>query len=279
MPWWSTTRSERDSPVEGTGTPANGQANGQAFGFGAQAANGFATGANNGYLNGQTFGTNANGYTNAYANGWENWYGTNAQTAATLPQWGNWNWNWWTGANGYGLPAGFPKVAPIAIIGMSCRLPGNISSPVEFWELLARARGGWAEARKERFASSNIQQQGPSEGVGGKAAFSGCYLNSDIREFDAPFFSMTEKEATELDPQQRVFLECAFEALENAGIPKQQIVGKDVGVFTGATYPEYEATLSRENDTVPKYQASGKLRHIGGRAWLSASKTNSSLKL
>lgn len=75
--------------------------------------------------------------------------------------------------------------------------------------------------------------------------------------FDAPFFGFTQQEATSLDPQQRLLLECTFEALESAGVPKHDVVGKNVGVFVGGTFSEYEADLFRDPDTMPMYQATG----------------------
>lgn len=83
-------------------------------------------------------------------------------------------------------------------------------------------------------------------------------MNVDPAAFDASFFGLTEKEAISMDPQQRLLLECTFEALENAGIPKHTIAGKDVGVFVGGSFPEYESHLFRDPDTIPMHQATGK---------------------
>jgi 3-oxoacyl-(acyl-carrier-protein) synthase len=82
-------------------------------------------------------------------------------------------------------------------------------------------------------------------------------LTHDLKAFDAPFFGFTQQEATSLDPQQRLLLECTFEALESAGVPKHEVVGKDVGVFVGGTFSEYEADLFRDPDTIPMHQATG----------------------
>ena len=66
-----------------------------------------------------------------------------------------------------------------------------------------------------------------------------------------------------MDPQQRILLECTFEALDSAGIPKHQIVGKDVGVFIGGSFSEYESQLFEDADTIPMYQATGKFSMVG----------------
>lgn len=145
---------------------------------------------------------------------------------------------------------------PIAIIGMSCRLPGSVSTPDEFWELLARSRTGFSAFPSSRFSSnrffhSNAGKSGTTNARGGN------FLTQDLTAFDAPFFGFTQQEAISLDPQQRLLLECTFEALESAGIPKHDVVGKDVGVFVGGTFSEYEADLFRDPETIPMHQATG----------------------
>jgi hypothetical protein len=148
-----------------------------------------------------------------------------------------------------------PKQMPIAIVGMSCRLPGNISTPDEFWELCSRGRSGWSEIPKERFDAAAFQHPNPGKGINAKG---GNFLTEDLGLFDAPFFSLTAQEATSMDPQQRILLECTFEALENAGIPKHEIVGKDVGVFVGGSFSEYESQLFADTENIPMHQATGK---------------------
>ena len=151
-----------------------------------------------------------------------------------------------------------PKPLPIAIVGMSCRLPGNVTTPDEFWELCSRARSGWSEIPKERFDSGSFYHPNPGKG-GCFNSLGGNFLKEDLGLFDAPFFSLTSQEATSMDPQQRIMLECTFEALESAGIPKHEIVGKRVGVFIGGTFSEYEAQAFADADTIPMYQATGEL--------------------
>lgn len=145
---------------------------------------------------------------------------------------------------------------PIAIIGMACRFPGNVSTPAEFWELLSRARTGYTSIPQRRFDPAAFYHPNPGKGGSFNAA-GGSFLDVDLAAFDAPFFGLTEKEAISMDPQQRLLLECTFESLESAGIPKHSIVGKDVGVFVGGSFPEYESHLFRDSDTIPIHQATG----------------------
>lgn len=148
------------------------------------------------------------------------------------------------------------KHQQIAIIGMSCRLPGSVSTPDEFWELLARSRTGFSEIPASRFSDKRYFHPNPGKS-GSTNARGGNFLTHDLTAFDAPFFGFTQQEAISLDPQQRLLLECTFEALESAGIPKHDVVGKDVGVFVGGTFSEYEADLFRDPDTIPMHQATG----------------------
>ncbi|KAK7959092.1 Reducing polyketide synthase PKS1 [Apiospora aurea] len=151
------------------------------------------------------------------------------------------------------------KPMPLAIVGISCRLPGNVSSAAEFWELCARARSGYSPIPKSRFDASSFQHPNPGR-AGCHNPAGGHFLSDesvDLAAFDAPFFSLTEKEAISMDPQQRLLLECSFEALENAGVPKHTIVGKDVGVFVGGSFPEYESHCFRDTDRIPMHQATG----------------------
>jgi hypothetical protein len=218
----------------------------------------------NGYFsNGDTSGSfGSDGLTNGHTNGYShhrvgNGNGTNGQSngdpvnGQAVDADGSTN----------GFDSSSKKSMPIAIIGMACRLPGNVATPAEFWELCTRARTGWTEVPKERFNSDSFHHPNPGKG-GCFNPVGGNFLNVDLAAFDAPFFGLTEKEAISMDPQQRLLLECTFEALENAGIPKHTIVGKDVGVFVGGSFPEYESHLFRDSDTIPMHQATGWLRTL-----------------
>lgn len=184
-------------------------------------------------------GQSTNGHSNGHSNG-------SASAHAT--------------SQGYTNPVGGSdaglKQMPIAIVGMACRMPGSVSSPAEFWELCSRARTGFTPVPKERFNHEAFYHPNPGK-TGAYHAEGGNFLDVDLASFDAPFFGLTEKEAISMDPQQRLLLECTFEALENAGIPKHTIVGKDVGVFVGGSFAEYESHLFRDSDTIPMHQATG----------------------
>lgn len=84
---------------------------------------------------------------------------------------------------------------PIAIVGMSCRFPGGASTPAEFWELCSRARSGFRSGvPPERFDHDAFYNSNAGK-IGTYHAEGGYFLDDDLAAFDAPFFSLTEKEA------------------------------------------------------------------------------------
>ncbi|HET6210520.1 MAG TPA: polyketide synthase, partial [Jatrophihabitans sp.] len=117
-------------------------------------------------------------------------------------------------------------VQPIAIIGLSCRLP-QADGPAAFWRLLREGRDAITEASEQRW---------PSAVVGRHRR--GGFLDQ-VDTFDAGFFGISPKEAAAMDPQQRLALELAWEALEQARIVPAALRGSDTGVFIGSITNEY----------------------------------------
>ncbi|KAJ4865372.1 KR domain-containing protein [Trichoderma breve] len=150
---------------------------------------------------------------------------------------------------------------PIAIVGMSCRLSGGISTLDDFWTMLSRSRDGWRPIPEERFTPKAYYHPDPYK----KGSFNnkgGYFMNGDLSNFDAPFFHITKQEAEAMDPQQRHLLECTYEALENAGIPKNTISGSNMGVFIGGASSDYRLGTLKELDQVPMYDATGNHQSI-----------------
>lgn len=86
------------------------------------------------------------------------------------------------------------NMEPIAIVGMSCRLPGNVSTLDSFWTLMSRARSGWCEIPKDRISKEGYWHPNPEK----KGCFNssgGYFLQGDVGEFDATFFNITQAEA------------------------------------------------------------------------------------
>ncbi|MFE5584579.1 SDR family NAD(P)-dependent oxidoreductase [Kitasatospora sp. NPDC056531] len=129
--------------------------------------------------------------------------------------------------------------APIAIVGMGCRLPRDIDSPAALWRLL--------EAGQDAVGEPPISRAGHVEAAPAHAAgpmpLRGGYLR-DVAGFDADFFGVSGKEADVLDPQHRLLLEVTWEALEHAGLPPERLAGTSTGLFSGLSYTDYMEALS-----------------------------------
>ena len=121
----------------------------------------------------------------------------------------------------------------IAIVGMDGRFPGakNIE---EFWDNLKHGRESITHFSDEELLAVGIDEKTLENPNYVKA---GAFLE-DIDLFDANFFGYNPKEASAIDPQHRIFLECAYSALENAGYNPDKYMGK-IGIFAGVGWNNY----------------------------------------
>ncbi|GKT67045.1 PKSN polyketide synthase for alternapyrone biosynthesis [Colletotrichum tofieldiae] len=103
---------------------------------------------------------------------------------------------------------------PLAIIGMACRFPGEASTVERFWEMLTKGQTGHSNVPKDRY-DAEAWYHPNHERRGAIQPRSGFFLQESAAAFDAPFFSITAKEAAGMDPMQRKLLEVAYEAFEN----------------------------------------------------------------
>ncbi|MFF5229214.1 type I polyketide synthase [Dactylosporangium sp. NPDC000521] len=144
---------------------------------------------------------------------------------------------------------------PIAIIGMGCRLPGGVDAPEALWRLLDEggdAIGAVPDGRWDAYAA-----RGPAYAAAvARAVRAGGYL-SDIAGFDAEFFGISPREAELMDPQQRVTLEVAWEALEHAGIAPATLAGTDGSVFMGVCCDDYGRRLLEDLPNVEAWTGIG----------------------
>ncbi|MGW4132697.1 beta-ketoacyl synthase N-terminal-like domain-containing protein [Amycolatopsis japonica] len=123
-------------------------------------------------------------------------------------------------------PAGTDRrrTDPIAVVGLGCRWPGADGLD-EFWELLRSGRDAVRTAPPGRWSAD-------------AAPIVGGFLD-DVAGFDADHFGITPREASTMDPQQRMLLEVAWAALEHAGIAPASLRGSRAGVFTGISTHDY----------------------------------------
>jgi acyl transferase domain-containing protein len=125
---------------------------------------------------------------------------------------------------------------PIAIVAMSCRYPGGANSPEELWDLLADGVDAITAFPDDRGWDTGIHDPEPTPGR--TYANQGGFLH-DAGDFDPGFFEISPNEARAMDPQQRVFLEICWEAVERAGIDPHSLKGSPTGVFAGVMYHDY----------------------------------------
>jgi acyl transferase domain-containing protein len=146
------------------------------------------------------------------------------------------------------------KREPIAVVGMACRLPGA-ETPEEFWELLDQGTDSVSEVPRERWNVDAYYDADPST-VGKMATRCGGFIRN-VDQFDPQFFGMAPREAQNMDPQQRVLLEVAWEALEHANIPPSSLYGSLTGVFVGITCFDHAIRMSRSTEGFNAYAGTG----------------------
>lgn len=146
---------------------------------------------------------------------------------------------------------------PIAIVGMSCRLPGGGNSPDQLWEdVLENGQSAWSDVPASRYNWKSFYHPNP-DANGAHNARGGHYLDQDISEFDANFFGIPAAEANAIDPQQRLHLETTYEALENAGIPVENVRGSETSVYVAVVSRDYDRNIYKDPRDIPKYHLTG----------------------
>ncbi len=131
---------------------------------------------------------------------------------------------------------------PVAIVGMACRYPGDVSSPAELWQLVRAGSDAVGDLPSDRgWDPSSIYALDPERPELGYR-HEGGFL-ADAGDFDPSFFSISPREAVAIDPQQRLALESSWEALEDAGIDPQRLRGSSTGVFTGVMHHDYGVSV------------------------------------
>jgi 6-methylsalicylic acid synthase len=139
---------------------------------------------------------------------------------------------------------------PIAVVGLGCRLAGGVNSANEFWRLLMDGREAISEIPPERWADHLAG--GPQVAAALRRTTRWGGFLDEIDTFDADFFGVLPREAEVMDPQQRILLEVAWEALEHAGITPASLAGSDTGVFVGVGSDDYGRRLLED---LPRIEA------------------------
>jgi acyl transferase domain-containing protein/acyl carrier protein len=135
-------------------------------------------------------------------------------------------------------PASATRAPPkIAVVGMACRFPGGADDPASFWRLLRDGRSAIGRIPAGRFDLGALYDPDPDR-PGRMYMRQGGFLDA-VDGFDAEFFRISPREAAQMDPQQRLFLEVGWEAIEDAGLTAKALDGSATGVFAGVLSTDY----------------------------------------
>jgi 3-oxoacyl-[acyl-carrier-protein] synthase II len=144
----------------------------------------------------------------------------------------------------------------IAIVGMGCRLPGGVDNPDAFWQLLQDGVDAIEEVPASHWDINEYYDENTDTAGTISNRYGGFLPHLDA--FDAQFFRISPREAIVLDPQQRLLLEVAWEALENAAIASDRLVGTATGVFIGiCSNDRWHQLLRRKPTEIDAYLATG----------------------
>ncbi|MBI4995370.1 MAG: type I polyketide synthase [Rhodocyclales bacterium] len=158
----------------------------------------------------------------------------------------------------------------VAIVGIGCRFPGGVESPGDLWRLLSGGVDAISEIPSNRIDLGHFFDPRPAT-PGRMMTRWGGFLDH-IDEFDPGFFGISPREAERMDPQQRLVLETAWEALEDAGIDARRLEGSNAGVFVGQWLNDFEARLFVDPEGVDfqmttgsgRYATSGRISYVLG---------------
>ncbi len=147
------------------------------------------------------------------------------------------------------------KAEPIAIIGMGCRFPGGANSPSQYWDLLINKTDAISEIPKDRWDIDAFYD--PESSTPGKISTRWAGFLDQVDQFDPTFFGISPREARGMDPQQRLFLEVAYEALEDAGLTFKDLNNSQTGVFATSYHNDYAYLQHSAPDQIDGHTITG----------------------
>lgn len=143
----------------------------------------------------------------------------------------------------------------IAVVGIACKLPGGVSCHEQLWQLLINGKSAINSIKNKRFPETCFLKGDEQDKPKISSSYAG--LVESVYAFDPYFFGISQAEAIDLDPQQRMLLELSWHAFEDAGMPIEKIKGAHCGVFIGIGSNDYGSALITDLDNITPYMASG----------------------
>ncbi|MGW2369476.1 SDR family NAD(P)-dependent oxidoreductase [Streptomyces sp. NPDC001667] len=128
------------------------------------------------------------------------------------------------------------NVVPIAIVGAGCRFPGGVESAAGLWQLAAQGRSTVGPVPARRWDAARLAALHDPD-IAARAGH-GCFLQGDVWAWEPEAFSVAPAEQEWVDPQFRILLEVAWEAVEHAGVPLDRLRGSRTGVYVGTYAPD-----------------------------------------
>ncbi|NVJ12702.1 type I polyketide synthase [Myxococcus sp. AM010] len=147
------------------------------------------------------------------------------------------------------------KHGAIAIVGIGCRFPGGVTSPSEYWRLLSEGVDTVTEIPTDRWNADSFFHADPDH-PGGIYTRHGSFLR-DIDQFEPRFFGISPREAARMDPQHRLLLEVAWEAVERAGRNPTSLSGTRTGVFVGMMGQDYTQIATQSPELIDAHTGAG----------------------
>jgi acyl transferase domain-containing protein/SAM-dependent methyltransferase len=144
---------------------------------------------------------------------------------------------------------------PIAVVGIGLRLPGGVRDPESFARLLWSGSDAVKEIPGDRWSLDAFYDEDP-DAAGKMITRYGAFIDH-VDEFDAEFFGISPREAASMDPQQRLMLEVAWEALEDAGHSPSSLDGSRTGVYVGVANNDYGRALFSNTEAIDAYVSTG----------------------
>jgi len=163
-------------------------------------------------------------------------------------------------AEEFGKASRIAVAEPVAVVGVGCRFPGEVTGPESYWDLLVDGRNAVSTVPTDRWDADAFYDPDPL--TPGRITTKWGGFLPDVAGFDAEFFGITPREAAAMDPQQRLLLEVAWEALEHAGIPPDSLEGTRTAVMAGVYFNEYQSMVATSPEQVDAYTGTGNAHSI-----------------